>query len=451
LSGSLVPPRRRRLPTATGAAGPHTAAGASHKRLGGSNNGARVAAGFGVSLVLLAILLNSVYIHSQISNSPPLTTLTYPQQSSPSLERRRTQGLPESVVLERLQREFEETWAICRNTTSAMIPANLRRRDIHEIFPPPPPFLQALRAFSSTHQESTVETCYLPATSSRFEASAEFIVIFPTDSLDARTIFLNCLKWLWDVAAVELWLLVTEETRVVLQLDTPYGNRILAWHERKDHPVHIIYASTLWDAMKQVNSEASMMVSAVFWVNEAWQGNQDVFQSGFDEWRLNSSTLVASQGWVVDVLGNNTLQHAHDAITTTVCSDSDSFPTTLRRITTADENIIPSVVDLIGSFHHRNYLCFLQHSVLVSVQANTHDWQEAQSAVAFWLTQVTGRSPRIFPSATSIKTQNGTPSLVVDGDMEYTSLQDGFGRKRLSALVARFGGVTLHSASPNRR
>jgi hypothetical protein len=377
--------------------------------------------------------------------------------SSSLVKRSEMQGLTEIEVLQRLKKEFETTWEVCRNASTSGTHTKLRGKE-DQLSLAPPDFLQTLRDFTSpnsTVQDGTFRgKCSVPSNSSSVDQSANYIMLFPTVSKDVQSIFLHCMKWLLDPAVAEIWLLIPDETIDLLQKDVPYGNRILAWDNKRKHRVHIASAPTLWKAVAQVDEAASKSVSSVFWVNDKiWQGNHRGIHAGWDLWKQDTSALVAARGWSLPGDTSQKEGSGQDlqviTPTTTICP-RDSLPSVVT-VTKSDD--MPDLVDLIGSFHHRDYLCFLRHPVLASLQADAQDWRDMQWVMAWWLAQVTGRSPRTF--SPSIK---GEQEIKLQGDHSLSITQaaqdvakdgrvdDASGRQRIMALlVTSFGGITIRT------
>jgi hypothetical protein len=246
-----------------------------------------------------------------------------------------------------------------------------------------------------------------------------------------------------------MWLLLPEETRALLHNDIPYGNRILEWNRKKKHRLHLAFAPTLWEAVAQVDESASKSISSVFWVNdEVWQGNHIGIHDGWELWKENPSALVAARGWALPdetSQKEGSTQDAQGATLTTLCP-RDSLPNVVA-VTNSDD--VPSLVDLIGSFHHRDYLCFLRHPVLASLQAEASDWRDMQWVMAWWLAQVTGRSPRTFSprikDGVEINVQSDRPLFINQAAQDVA--KDGRGdAKQITALLVSFlGGVTIRT------
>jgi hypothetical protein len=442
---------------------------------GGVRVGRRIVVG-GV-VVFMGIIANVVYMHNQIveahnsspqhpsssSRSPyneimgersPLSlpeTLGDPSSSkSSSLREILGEGrIPENLVLQRLEKEFENTWDVCRNDSTSATKTMLRGKE-EERSLAPPAFLQTLRnftSFNSTRQNDAAhEMCFAPPSSSSVDQSSNYIMLFPTHSQDLQSIFLHCMKWLLDPAVAEIWLLLPEETIILLHNDIPYGNRILEWNRKRNHRLHLAFAPTLWEAVAQVDDAASKSISSVFWVNdEVWQGNHMGIHAGWERWKEDPSALVAARGWALPGETEGSTQDLQGATLTTLCP-RDSLPNVVA--VTSDDDI-PSLVDLIGSFHHRDYLCFLRHPVLAPLQADAHDWRNMQWVMAWWLAQVTGRSPRTFsPSikdGQAIKMQMDYPRSINQAEQDVAKDGKGDAQQITALLVSFFGGVTLRT------
>jgi hypothetical protein len=453
--------------------------------------GRRVLVGLVASIVLAGMIANGMYLHSQIvdvhhlsprhplSSSSSSVSASMSSASSMSMSsassmskskssmrssnsksksmgerRRKTQGEPEGSILQRVQKDYESTWEVCRNASSSSEATQTqtiqRPKDGQQSTSlAPPAFLRALRDFTSLNNSTqgrdgtAPETCNAPSNSTSVASYKKYILIFPTASQDLRSIFLHCMKWLLDPAATEIWLLVPDETRDLLKQDVPYGNRILAWDQKKRHPLKVAFAPNLWEAVARVDDAASTSISTVFWVNEAWQGNHGGIHAGWELWKQDASTMVASQGW--SLTGDNNLkegaQDLQGITTTTICPYHSLHST----VTVTGSKAVPSLVDLVGSFHHRDYLCFLRHPVLAGLQANVHDWRDIQWAMAWWLTLVTGRSPRTFAprgkEEKEIKTQKDYPLSIVSSAHDTPTGQP----ETLALLVSFFGAVTLRT------
>jgi hypothetical protein len=460
--------------------------GLSRSKKTSTRGGVRVDRRFlvGGVVMFIVIIANVVYMHGQIVDAHHLST-RHPSLSTPSV--REIVGersplsfadvlgesssskssslieilgdgdgrIPENYVLQRLEKEFENTWEVCRNASTSETHTMLRGKE-EERSLAPPAFLQALRNFTSPNSARTDGTvhgiCSAPPNPSSVDQSSTYIMLFPTVSQDLRSIFLHCMKWLLDPAVAEIWLLVPEETMDLLHKDVPYGNRILAWNHKRKHRVHVASAPTLWEAVAQVDEAASKSVSSVFWVNdEAWQGNHRGIHAGWELWKQDPSVLVAARGLG---LPDDTSQKEGSSLDregttiTTICP-RDSLPSVVT-VTTSDD--VPSLVDLIGSFHHRDYLCFLQHPVLASLQADARDWRDMQWVMAWWLAQVTGHSPRTFSphikDEQEIEMRGDHPLSITHAaqDVAKDGRGDALGRQEIMALlVSSFGGVTIHS------
>jgi hypothetical protein len=464
----LLPPRSKKTSTRGGV----------KRRRGGV--GTRVLVGSVV--IFIGIIANVVYMHTQIVNAhllsprhPSSSTASFREMvgdrspssfaevlgtpassSSSSLEDRgKVQDLPEIYVFQRLEKEFENTWEVCRNASTSATHTMLRGKEEQRSLAPPA-FLRALHDFTSpnsTSQDGKIHgSCSAPSNSSSVDQSSNYIMLFPTVSQDLRSIFLHCMKWLMDPAVAEIWLIVPDETRDLMHKDVPYGNRILAWNHRKKHRVHVASAPTLWKAVAQVDEAASRSVSAVFWVNdEAWLGNHRGIHAGWELWKQDTSALVAARGWGLPggtSQKEGSRQDLQGTTLTTICP-RDSMPSV---VALTNSNDMPSFVDLIGSFHHRDYLCFLRHPVLASLQADVHDWRDMQWVMAWWLAQVTGRSPRTFPprikneqeinmqSDHSLSITQAAQDVAKDGQGDTLGPQ-----QSMALLVSYFGGVTIRT------
>jgi hypothetical protein len=439
---------------------------------GGVRVGRRIV-GVGV-VMLMGIIANVVYMHNQIveaHNSSPRhpssssrspfseimgerSPLSLPETlgDPPSSSLREILGevrIPEHIVLQRMEKEFENTWDVCRNdstsATNTMIRGKEEKRSLA-----PPDFLQTLRnytSFNSTRQDDVVhEMCFAPSNSSSVDQSSNYIMLFPTASQDLQSIFLHCMKWLLDPAVAEIWLLLPEETRSLLHNDIPYGNRILEWNRKRKHRLHLAFAPTLWEAVAQVDDAASKSISSVFWVNdEVWQGNHIGIHTGWELWKEDPSALVVARGWALPGETEGSTQDVQGTTLTTLCP-RDSLPNV---VAVFNEDDIPSLVDLIGSFHHRDYLCFLRHPVLAPLQADAHDWRDMQWVMAWWLAQVTGRSPRTFsPSikdGQDIKMQIDHPPAINQAGQDVAKDGKGNAQQITALLVSYFGGVTIRT------
>lgn len=425
-------------------------------------------------VMFIGLIANFVYMHTQIvqahfdSSQHPSSSMSFFREivgeplsskasSSSLVEILGEVRIPESYVLQRLEKEFENTWDICLNASNPATHMVLRGKEEQRPLEPPA-FLQTLRNFTSpnsTRQDSTAHgMCSAPSNSSSIDQSSNYIMLFPTASKDLRSIFLHCMKWLLDPAVAEIWLLVPQETREILRNDLLYGNRMLAWNHKRKHRVRIAFAPTLWEAVAKVDDAASKSTSSVFWVNdEVWQGNHIGIHAGWELWKQDTSALVAARGWALlddTSQKERSTQDAQVDTLTTLCP-RDSLPSVVA-VTESED--IPSLVDLIGSFHHRDYLCFLRHPLLASLQADARDWRDMQWVMAWWLAQVTGHAPRTFSprimDGQEIQVQSDHHLSITQSAQDVTkdegSDADALSRLKIMALlVSSFGGVTIRT------
>lgn len=269
------------------------------------------------------------------------------------------------------------------------------------------------------------------------------------DSTWQRILFVNCLKWMVDPSATTIYVLLPAAVRAeaLLESNVAYGRRLLAWHAQTEHPVKLIFGSGLWNALEQfenrqhrnstivVNSDEEQVQrhrfatgsDAVLWVsgNQLWRGNRKGLQLGFRLWKQQSASLVSASAWQFQYRTTNRTRvrnNNYDAagpLRIGAGADARKTSRRRRRLLAAslplmkrinaiaaqnllthqhDDNIsleqqqqqFPVLVDLtMATFHHRNYLCFLQHPVLAKLRADTaDDWEAARFGVAAWLSMV---------------------------------------------------------------
>jgi hypothetical protein len=274
-----------------------------------------------------------------------------------------------------------------------------------------------------------------------------------------RTLFVNCLQWMVDPSAHAIYIWLPDNLLPSLQNNTAYGRRLLAWHERTDHPVKLIVATDFWQALAQFQNDhyrrstrgrrssshsssggvydnhnqdarrrhtttttseegeeeeeeegdtTIVLSDAVVWVsgNQVWRGNRNGLQQGFGLWKRQSASLVTAAAWQFQyetITNNGTLgqnEGTEGARTVAVLPRMLQIRATVAarnttRVVDAEEPQQPQpqrpvLVDLTtATFHHRDYLCFLQHPVLAALRdATATDWNAARLGVAAWLSLV---------------------------------------------------------------
>lgn len=415
-------------------------------------------------------------------------------------------GLSERVVFRRLQTTLEQrqsqprpAWQLLEVRKHRILTEGSSSSTTNASEPAPTAhdwdggdaILQALRAYNNNHNEGTTEplssltppltatmTCRIPLVSSKACQTKTYTilaVVAGAAAMDAnnttailnrnnssgsennwqRTLLVNCLKWMVDPTATSIIILLPVTLTQALRRNDSYGRRLLAWHEQVDHPVKLVFGTSLWNALEQFQNHqrspsssfgtsnsgnsktphqrrltAATLVQqeqvptnnlasdAILWVSgdQEWRGNRQGLQQGFRLWKRQSAFPVAGSAWefqyeTTNHNNNNTLWNDF----TPGSQNSDSVDRShfyhrstpklllrMRRIhatasrTTAHhvemnpQQWLPVLVDLtMAAFHHRDYLCFLQHPVLAALREETvNDWESARFGVATWLSLV---------------------------------------------------------------
>jgi hypothetical protein len=151
----------------------------------------------------------------------------------------------------------------------------------------------------------------------------------------------------------------------------------------EDSRVKIHFGTTFWDAWNQFLNQSerttttlpSLATTAVVWMqaNEPWPGNQRGIRRGWNIWKEHAAALVTTGAFWQDP--------------SSMRSKNSDIPSNLLRrvqetsfhgqISDANILVLPAFVDLLSTtFHHREYLCFLNHSILQRLRDQT-DWDTA--------------------------------------------------------------------------
>jgi hypothetical protein len=298
---------------------------------------------------------------------------------------------------------------------------------------------------------SATRSCHIPlATSKACRAETYTVLAVVAASVDdtnssstenswQRTLFVNCLKWMVDPSATSVHVLLPVTAEGLLQRNVAYGRRLLVWHTQVDHPVKLIFGNSLWDALDKFQKYQSTIATtnksykqrllrtgeeegttpapaagnaavsdSILWVSgdEVWRGNRNGIQQGFRLWKGQSASLVSASAWQFQYQTNDTSLNADtNAESKSSAQQSRRLAIALPEMIRIDgaaarnmghddtkqqQQLVPVMADLTtATFHHRFYLCFLQHPVLSRLREGTvDDWEAARFGVSTWLSLV---------------------------------------------------------------
>jgi hypothetical protein len=230
-----------------------------------------------------------------------------------------------------------------------------------------------------------------------------FIIIFPSVTLlgngveatnrtflDFRPIMVHCLRWLLHKEMKKLYLLIPTTAESTLRLDRGYGRRIMAWHDDPAHRVHVLFADSMFDGIDHIHENHGTHTDGhaqiqdhdtmVLWVNEEWSGRYEGFTEGRLLWKQHPSTLVASNVYQLESSQRGQLQGICPQNSTNRLSHATPLSTN------ASSEGSSEWINLVGTMHHRDYLCFLQHPTFHSIREHAqHDWRQSLLAASLYL------------------------------------------------------------------
>ena len=114
--------------------------------------------------------------------------------------------------------------------------------------------------------------------------------------------FLNCLQWMAVPSVSDIYILVpnSRQSSSLLLLAQEnasyYGQRIRHWHEQPNHPVHLVFGTSLGEALSLITPPSS---AAVLWTtaNQEFRGNAKGLQQGFAQWKRQPAVPVVAAVW----------------------------------------------------------------------------------------------------------------------------------------------------------
>ena len=324
-----------------------------------------------IALCFIGLALNVVFYQSlsKQANVPSLASFLHDGNHTLATMRRRTLEVDETVIWDRLRRNLEKKALCCKGNTTVSL---LRRRK-----QPAANLLDRLR--TSVSLPSTHRCKSLPASGSN---DNEYAIIATTAFSNPRTVFVNCLKWLLDTNVKEIWLLVQSAQQHDLDQDEDYGSRILHWNETLSHPVKVIVADTLWQALAEVDAHSNI-VTAITWrhADVPWSGTHTAMQAAVRDWQLRPTVLWATHGWLVDASWQCRGSNSHMGEPLAISKVSN--------LSTAASDSSVILLTLNGMMFHRDYLCLVNHPLLKELRGlTTSSWELAEQALQLLLMDV---------------------------------------------------------------
>jgi hypothetical protein len=321
----------------------------------------------------------------------------------------------------------------------------------------PNPVRQALETFRRRPQQSTV--CSAPPVDAQahMDTTVAVLAVLPLERMSAsqiRTLTVNVLQWMqWPVRhssnnnnnnrgiRLEVWILMTPSTYTQLVTDAPtYASRLHAWSK----PAHLLRGSSSLHTLATVHwvthtpsllqavahVDAQSQATSVVWMlgHVPWTGRWHTWDVAWELWKGEAATVYAAEGSMLVVPSNNndtrtacqaTQWHAQSYPVTTAAmllqSNNSNAPIYFQRILNDDVQQgkldplgLPSqryLLDLSSVWHHRKYLCFLHHTMFMSLlqkqqqQQQQQSWLETHWSMAAWLQLVVEASSNIDGSS----------------------------------------------------
>jgi hypothetical protein len=215
---------------------------------------------------------------------------------------------------------------------------------------------------------------------------SKYSMLVTSDGQNLRTLFLNLLSWLTFPDVSQIVVLLPPQSNATLQDDAKYGQRLHTWHADDTHKVSLEFVTTLWKFDTALDEEAVVLMNA----NVPDKSNHRGLETGLELWKRHADTVVASQGWRV------IKQQQQQAVVTAASSQPFCKHETATMVIRSKNEI--QIADLHYLVVHRNYLCFLSHSILTNLHRFTTNLQEERLSISILLTQLSGQVPRLFPS-----------------------------------------------------
>lgn len=351
--------------------------------------------------------MSSFLLNTPLNSDPRVNAL--------STQRRRAQKIPtpqntERQLLFRLTKELQDRWTHCRNHIK---PATLKA-----CFPASPPsnLFTALRTYQNetyqaanapwrhnssdkTNEQRPSTHCWSPKEGVPMcdlsTYSMLVVVELKEQSTDSvRGLVLNCLKWLLDPGAKEIWILIPKSSQTELltnEKHREYASRLVQWHSQAHHPVRLVFASTLWEAMSYVSARTEE--AAVLWMDgdAPFLGNKLGTQSAFQRWKEEPTGILTPQAW--------TLSPRSGVSSNTTWKGSKPYqsPCDTASPCRHDTGTIPLIPALHGMIHHSSYLCYLSHTVLKDLRTAAYTWDLARSAISIWMVYVSPVALSTYP------------------------------------------------------
>jgi hypothetical protein len=273
--------------------------------------------------------------------------------------------------------------------------------------------------------------------------------------LALKTIVLNCLQWLLDPGAGEVWILLSSHAESALKLPTfsrGYMSRLWEWNSTRDHPVKLLFVSDLWTGIDAVYRRTREVVVVWRSASHAFRGSVNETQTGLRLWRESPVRLYASR----------TLSLSSSA--RSQCGFLDKSETGRAKVdgtqlTTAW--ILPDLAD--GLMHHICYLCFAEHPVMERVrfalaasneaQSSGHWrslWYESMLGISLWLAHASSSGTTSSPghwlqlyASQDVRTKQNPddPSISNGGVVGEADETWAPGSRTYTDLLSYFGGI----------
>jgi hypothetical protein len=269
----------------------------------------------------------------------------------------------------------------------------------------------------------------------------------------AKTLVLNCLQWLLDSSAGEVWIVLPSHAESALKLPAigrGYVSRLWGWNSMAAHPVKLLFAADPWNAIEEIYSRTREAV--VIWRNGSseFRGSVNETQRGLGLWRESPVRLYALR------------TVSFPSLARSVCaapSESELLPTGSSRATAWK---LPDIVD--GLIHHTGYLCFAGHPVteqirFASAGSNGRQlnetwsslWHDTMLAMSLWVahasSSATTSSPgqwlQLYASQDMRAEDHQTIDLINSSGNAVGEIDEkwGPGSGTFADLLSYFGGI----------
>lgn len=314
-------------------------------------------------------------------------------------------------------------------------------------------------------------TCRFITTSSQACGVSSYAIIatstFPLSydstedvELAAETLVLNCLQWLLDPSAGEVWILLPSHAESALKRPTSgrgYVSRLWEWDSISDHPVKLLFVSDPWIGMEAIYRRTREVVVVWRSGSRAFRGSVNETQTGFRRWKQSPVKLYALRARSFPSLA---------PIECAVADDNETLPAGRAKAagiqpTTAWK--IPDIAD--GLIHHISYLCFAGHPVTERIRfasAASNDtlsrghsrppWYDALLAISLWVTHASSSATTSSPgdwlqlyASQDLRAEGGQvdPGNVYSGAVGETEERWTLGSRTFADLVSYFGGIPM--------